>query len=119
MKKILFVLCMTVSCITFANDIEVNGQFVIAPISSEKCEASAITAPTLGLSSDSPLFEMVTSFLTANDATSGIEKVVCDGFEQGEIAAIYSVDGKKLNELTRGINIVIDKQGNARKILVK
>lgn len=119
MKKYLFFLGMMLSSMAYADEIEVNGQFVIAPISSEKCDASAITVPTLGLSTDSPLYEMVTSFLATDETTSGIENVVTDGYKKDDIVTIYSVNGQKLNELKRGINIVVDKQGSARKVLVK
>lgn len=118
MKKILIALLFCSQHI-FADNVEVNGQFVIAPISSEKCDASAITAPTSALSSDSPLLEMVTSFLTTDETTSGIDYVVFDGYKKDDIVTIYSMDGQKQNELKRGINIVVDKQGSARKVLVK
>lgn len=118
MIKLAFFLFLTPLC-SYAEDIEVNGQFVIAPISSEKCEASAVTTPTSCLSSDSPLLEMVTSFLSTDDTTVGIDNVVYDGCKQYDIVLIYSVDGQKQNELKRGVNIVVDKQGNVRKFLVK
>lgn len=119
MKKYLFFLGMMLSSMAYADEIEVNGQFVIAPISSERCDAFAVTVPTSGLSSDSPLLEMVTSFLTTDETTSDIENVVSDGYKKDDIVTIYSVNGQKLNELKRGINIVVDKQGSARKFLVK
>lgn len=119
MKKYLFILGIMLSSMVYADEIEVNGQFVIAPISSEKCDASAITAPTSDLSSDSPLLEMVTSFLTTDETTSGIENVVSDGYKKDDIVTIYSMEGQKQNELKRGINIVVDKQGSSRKVLAK
>ena len=51
--------------------------------------------------------------------TSGIDNVVYDGYKQDDIVTINSVNGQKQNELKRGINIVVDKQGNSRKVLVK
>lgn len=118
MRKLAFFLFLIPLC-SYAEDIEVNGQFVIAPISSEKCDASAVTVPTSGLSSDSPLLEIVTSFLTTDDTTSDIDDITYDGYKQDDTVTIYSVNGQKQNELKRGINIVVDKQGSARKVLVK
>lgn len=103
----------------FANDIEVNGQFIIAPISSEKCEGSAVTVPTSELSSDSQLFEMITPFLITKDIPSDIEHVAIEEYNQNDIEIIYSLDGQKRSELKPGINIIVPSQGQARKISVK
>ncbi len=118
MKKILIALFFCPLYI-FANDIDVNGQFVIAPISSENCEGVAITEPTSGLSSDSQLLEMLMSFLTFDGKTSGIDNIIDDGYNQDDIVAIYSLSGQKQHELKCGINIVIDSKGQARKIFVE
>ena len=100
----------------FAQSIEVTGQLVIAPISSDKCEALAITSPTNGLPSDSNLLEMLTSFWSGSANTTCIEQIKNKEKTESEFSVIYDVSGRKLTTLQQGLNIVIDKDGNRRKI---
>lgn len=119
MKKYILILTTMVSSMAYANGIEVNGQFVVAPIASEECNAAAITQPTFGISAESDLISMLTFFLNENGSATSINEASMPNAERDDIAAIYSLNGQKQNELKRGINIVVDSHGAARKILVK
>ena len=115
---ILSLLIFTHSLAFASNNGEVTGHFVIAPISSEQCEASAITPPTYGLPSDSELFVMLTSFIGGIDNTSGIEPIIVEEQPIDVITTIYDFSGRQLPALQPGLNIVIDKDGNRKKVFV-
>lgn len=119
MKKCLYILGMMVSTMVYADDIEINGQFVIAPITSEDCNASAITEPSSELAVESDLFNMLTYFGESNNQETGIKEVSMSKDATDDSMVIYSVNGQKQNELKHGINIVVGSQGQTRKILVK
>lgn len=118
MRDILTFLMLIPLC-TFAEEVEVVGQFVVAPISSEKCEASAITAPTAELSIDSELFNMLTFGINENAEATGIKNVDFSEKTKEDIKAIYSLEGQKQTSLKQGVNIIVDKQGNRKKVLCK
>lgn len=119
MKRCIFILTSMISVMAYAEGIEINGQFVVAPIAGEECNATAITQPSLGISGESDLFNMLTYFWSDNDSNSSAENISMPEVECNDAMAIYSLNGQKQNELKRGINIVIDSQGQARKLLVK
>lgn len=118
MKTIITISLFLLPFCSFAQRIEVTGQFVTAPITSDKCDAICVTMPTEGLSTNSPLFDMLTFCLYKKDDTTGIEKLTQSTSKSGK-TVIYSIDGGQRNTLHRGINIVMDKNGNNRKIMVK
>lgn len=101
----------------FAQEIEVTGQFVVAPISSEKCEALAVTTPTDGLPANSKLLEMITPFMSENNTPSDIENIKMEPCN--EFAVMYDIGGKKQNVLRHGLNIVMDKNNNRRKVVLR
>lgn len=115
MRRLTLLLLLMPLC-AFAQAIEVTGQFVIAPISSERCKASAITAPTNGLPTDSKLLEMLVPFMFDNEIPTGIEHAKMDDQSVGEFSAIYDISGRKLTILQKGLNIVVDKNGKRKKI---
>lgn len=110
---------MMVSSMVYADDIEVNGQFVIAPIISEDCNATAITEPSSELAAENDLFNMLTYFWESSNHETGIKEVSISNDTTDDSMVIYSVNGQKQNELKHGINIVVDSQSQTRKILVK
>ena len=57
-----------------------------------------------------------TGYFTKKEST-GVTTVTTDG--DANIQAIYSTDGKRLNELQRGLNIVRMSNGTTQKILRK
>ena len=57
-----------------------------------------------------------TGYFTKKEST-GVATVTTDG--DANIQAIYSTDGKRLNELQRGLNIVRMSNGTTQKILRK
>lgn len=114
----LILLLLLMPLYAFAQSEEVAGQFVVAPISSKQCKASAITTPTFGLPADSELFAMLLSFISGDDDTTGIEYVKSEVHAEEEFEAVYDMSGRKLTTLQLGLNIVIDKEGNRKKIFV-
>lgn len=103
----------------FADEIEVNGQFVVAPVSSDKCEASSSSTPTYGVAADSKLMSLLTPFFITGDDPTSVHEISIQGKSQDEASTIYDINGQKHPSLQHGINIVIDKEGNRRKIIVK
>lgn len=119
MKRYLLILLTAVSSVAYADDTEVNCQFVVAPIATESCNATAITAPSSDISAGSELCNMLTYFWSDNDTDASIDGVSMPKDGCDDQIAIYSLSGQKQNVLKRGVNIVVDSHGSARKILVK
>ncbi|MCQ2259492.1 MAG: hypothetical protein MJZ41_16130 [Bacteroidaceae bacterium] len=117
MKKYLFVLALILSTAAYADELEVVGQFVVAPISTDECQASATTMPTAELSLDSELFSMLTFYVSDSEGATGIKDA--QSAEMDDCKSIYSLDGQRLKKLRRGMNIVVDSQGKVKKVLIK
>lgn len=118
MRRFILLLLVFTHYLTFANDVLVTGQFVIAPISSEQCEASIITTPTYGLSADCELYKMLVPFVSNIDDSSDVAQIITETQSVDEFTDIYDINGRKWTTLKPGLNIVIDKDGNRRKVLV-
>ena len=65
---------------------------------------------------DASMANPETGYFTKKEST-GVATVTTDG--DANIQAIYSTDGKRLNELQRGLNIVRMSNGTTQKILRK
>ncbi len=103
----------------FADGVEVNGQFVVAPISSDKCEASTSANPTCGLAADSQLMSLLTPFFITDDDPTGVHEITILDKSQDGASVIYNINGQKRPSLQHGVNIVVDKEGERKKIIVK
>lgn len=121
MRKYIIALGLLLSAAAYAQDIEVSGQFVVAPFVSADCVAEGLTEPTFGLTVDSELLEMLSVFAdTAGENAEGIHEVLLsDTEEPTSTAGIYSLDGRKRTNLTRGVNIVVNENGTQRKVVVR
>lgn len=119
MKRCIFILATIISVMAYADDIEINGQFVVAPIAADECNAAAITQPSLGISGETDLTNMLTYFWIDNDSNTSTDNISMPEVISDEKIAIYSLNGQKQNELKRGINIVVDSQGKVRKLIVR
>ena len=116
MRRFLLIAGLVFASAVQANDIEVVGQFVVAPIDTEECQASATTMPTAQVLPESELFDMLTFLM--NDNPDGIKQVSASSGDE-EIVAVYSLSGQKQEAIKRGINIVVNAKGNARKMIVR
>lgn len=118
MRKFLLISLLLCPYLAFAdNDIEVVGQFVVAPISSPTCEASATTMPICGLDESSPLYSCLTYMFTdVEDSANGIKEVTTKPSEEKQVSAIYSLNGQRRDKLTLGINVVVYSDGTTVKI---
>ena len=65
---------------------------------------------------DASMANPETGYFTKKEST-GVATVTTDG--DANIQAIYSTDGKRLNELQRGLNIIRMSNGTTQKILRK
>ena len=65
---------------------------------------------------DASMANPETGYFTKKEST-GVATVTTDG--DASIQAIYSTDGRRLNELQRGLNIVRMSNGTTQKILRK
>lgn len=121
MRKYIIAISLLLSGATYAQDVEVSGQFVVAPFVSADCVAEALTEPTFGLTVDSELLDMLSFFAdTAISDSEGInETLLSNTDEPANSTDIYSLDGRKRTTLTRGVNIVVNENGTPRKIVVQ
>lgn len=121
MRKYIIALGLGLSAAAYADDVEVYGQFVVAPIAAEDCQAVALTEPTMGIAADSELLDMLAFFANAeHHTTTGIVEIAPSTSEEGNAqTAIYSIDGKKRANLMKGVNIIVDENGKARKVVVR
>lgn len=120
MRKYIIALGLGLSAAAYADDVEVYGQFVVAPIATEDCQAVALTEPTMGIAADSELLDMLAFFANAEHRTTGIVEIAPSTSDEGNAQkAIYSIDGKKRTNLMKGINIIVDENGKARKVVVR
>lgn len=121
MRKYIIALGLLLSAAAYAQDIEVSGQFVVAPFVSADCVAEGLTEPTFGLTVDSELLEMLSVFADATgENAEGIHEVLLsDPDKSASSTGIYSLDGRKRTNLTRGVNIVVNENGTSRKVVVR
>lgn len=121
MRKFFVGLGLLLSVAAYAHDVEVSGQFVVAPFVSVDCVAEGLTEPTFGLTVECELLEMLAFFAysPSNNAAGMNDVLVSDPDEPACPAGIYSLDGRKRTSLTRGVNIVVNEDGSSRKIVVR
>lgn len=121
MRKYIIALGLLLSAATYAQDIEVSGQFVVAPFVLADCAAEGLTEPTFGLKADNELLELLAFFAdsTSNNVAGMDEVLLSNSDEPTSLTDIYSLDGRKLINLKRGVNIVVNENGLTRKIIVR